>query len=188
MNVIETSLNGVVIIEPKVFGDSRGWFMESWSKQKFEAAGLNYDFVQDNQSFSAQKGTFRGLHYQLNPMAQAKLVRCTRGELLDVAVDIRQNSPQFAKWTAVKLTAENNRQLMIPRGFAHGFLTLTDDVEVQYKADNYYAPQCDGNIKWDDPQIGLELPFAPTILSDKDLKAPTLAKRIDRGELNFFFD
>lgn len=188
MNVIKTNLKGVVIIEPKVFGDSRGWFMESWSKQKFEAAGLNFDFVQDNQSYSAHKGTLRGLHYQLNPMSQAKLVRCTRGKLLDFAVDIRQNSPQFAKWTAVELSAENKRQLMIPRGFAHGFLTLTDDVEIQYKADNYYAPQCDGNIKWDDAQIGLELPFAPVILSDKDAKAPSLSERIERGELNFFFE
>lgn len=188
MNVIETNLKGVVIIEPKVFGDSRGWFMESWSKQKFEAAGINFDFVQDNQSYSAHKGTLRGLHYQLNPMAQAKLVRCTRGKLLDFAVDIRQNSPQFAKWTAVELSAENKRQLMIPRGFAHGFLTLTDDVEIQYKADNYYSPQCDGNIKWDDAQIGIELPFTPTILSDKDAKAPSLSERIERGELNFFFE
>ncbi|MBR5913134.1 MAG: dTDP-4-dehydrorhamnose 3,5-epimerase [Selenomonadaceae bacterium] len=188
MKVIETSLKGVLILEPKVFGDSRGWFMETWSNQKFQAAGLNFEFLQDNQSYSAQKGTFRGLHYQLNPMAQAKVVRCTRGELLDIAVDIREGSPQFAKWTAVTLTAENKRQLLIPRGFAHGFLTLTDDVEIQYKADNYYAPQCDGNIRWDDPQIGIELPFAPTILSDKDANAPTLAERIERKELNFIFE
>ena len=188
MNLIETDLKGVVIVEPKVFGDNRGWFMETWSRQKLEGAGVNLDFVQDNQSYSAQKGTFRGLHYQLNPMAQAKIVRCTRGKLLDIAVDIRQNSPQFAKWVAVELTAENKRQLLIPRGFAHGFLTLTDDVEVQYKADNYYAPQCDGNIKWDDPQIGLELPFAPVILSDKDKNAPTLGERIKRNELNFIFE
>ena len=188
MNVIETNLKDVVIIEPKVFGDNRGWFMETWSKIKLEGAGLNFDFVQDNQSYSAQKGTLRGLHYQLNPMAQAKIVRCTRGKLLDIAVDIRQNSPQFAKWTAVELTAENKRQLLIPRGFAHGFLTLTDDVEIQYKADNYYAPHFDGNIRWDDPEIGLELPFAPEILSDKDKNAPTLAERIQRNELNFIFD
>ena len=188
MNLIETDLKGVVIVEPKVFGDNRGWFMETWSRQKLEGAGVNLDFVQDNQSYSAQKGTFRGLHYQLNPMAQAKIVRCTRGKLLDIAVDIRQNSPQFAKWVAVELTAENKRQLLIPRGFAHGFLTLTDDVEVQYKADNYYAPQCDGNIKWDDPEIGLELPFEPEILSDKDKNAPTLAERIKRNELNFIFE
>lgn len=188
MNLIETDLKGVVIVEPKVFGDNRGWFMETWSRQKLEGVGVNLDFVQDNQSYSAQKGTFRGLHYQLNPMAQAKIVRCTRGKLLDIAVDIRQNSPQFAKWVAVELTAENKRQLLIPRGFAHGFLTLTDDVEVQYKADNYYAPQCDGNIKWDDPEIGLELPFEPVILSDKDKNAPTLGERIKRNELNFIFE
>ena len=188
MPVIETNLKEVFIIEPKVFGDARGWFMETWSKAKFDAAGLNYDFVQDNQSFSAQKGTLRGLHYQLNPMAQAKLVRCTRGELLDVAVDIRKNSPQFGKWTSAILSAENKRQLLIPRGFAHGFITLTDNVEVQYKADNFYAPQCEGNIRWDDPQIGIDWKIEPTILADKDANAPFLKDRIERAELNFIFD
>ena len=156
MNVTETHLKGVFILEPAVFGDARGWFMESWSKKKMEEAGLPYDFVQDNQSFSAEKGTLRGLHYQKNPMAQAKLLRCTRGEILDVAVDIRKGSPQYAKWVAVRLSAKNKRQLMIPRGFAHGFITLTDDVEVQYKADNYYAPECDGNILWSDPAISID--------------------------------
>ena len=188
MPVIETNLKEVFIIEPKVFGDARGWFMETWSKAKFDTAGLNYDFVQDNQSFSAQKGTLRGLHYQLNPMAQAKLVRCTRGELLDVAVDIRQNSPQFGKWTSAILSAENKRQLLIPRGFAHGFITLTDNVEVQYKTDNFYAPQCEGNIRWDDPQIGIDWKIEPTILADKDANAPFLKDRIERAELNFIFD
>lgn len=188
MNVTETNLKGVFVIEPQVFGDSRGWFMETWSKTKLEAAGLNFDFVQDNQSYSAQKGTLRGLHYQLNPMSQAKIVRCTRGTLLDVAVDIRKNSPQFAKWTSVILSAENKKQILIPRGFAHGFLTLTDDVEIQYKADNYYSPQCDGNIRWDDPQIKIDWPFEPVILSDKDKNAPTLAERVERGELNFVFE
>ena len=188
MPVIKTELKGVFIVEPQVFGDSRGWFMESWSKIKYEAAGLHYDFVQDNQSYSAQKGTLRGLHYQLNPMAQAKLVRCTRGKLLDVAVDIRPNSPQFAKYVAVELSAENKRQLMIPRGFAHGFITLTDDVEIQYKADNYYAPQCEGNIRWDDPQIGIDWKISPTILADKDAKAPLLSERIAGGQINFIFD
>ena len=188
MAVIETDLKGVFLIEPKVFGDARGWFMETWSKAKFEAAGLHFDFVQDNQSFSAQKGTLRGLHYQLNPMAQAKLVRCTRGELLDVAVDIRKDSPQFGKWTSAILTAENKRQLLIPRGFAHGFITLTDNVEVQYKADNFYAPQCEGNIRWDDPQIGIDWKIEPTILADKDANAPFLKDRIERAELNFIFD
>lgn len=188
MAVIETNLKEVFIVEPKVFGDARGWFMETWSKAKFDAAGLNYDFVQDNQSFSAQKGTLRGLHYQLNPMAQAKLVRCTRGELLDVAVDIRKNSPQFGKWTSAILSSENKRQLLIPRGFAHGFITLTDNVEVQYKADNFYAPQCEGNIRWDDPQIGIDWKIEPTILADKDANAPFLKDRIEREELNFIFN
>ena len=188
MAVTETKLKGVYLIEPQVFGDSRGWFMETWSKAKFEAAGLNFDFVQDNQSFSAHKGTLRGLHYQLDPMSQAKVVRCTRGSILDVAVDIRKNSPQYAKWVSVMLSEENKKQLLIPRGFAHGFLTLTDNVEIQYKADNLYAPRHEGNIRWDDPQIGIEWPFEPTILADKDKNAPTLAQRIERNELNFMFD
>lgn len=188
MNVIETNLKGVFVIEPKVFGDNRGWFMETWSKKILEEAELNFDFVQDNQSYSAQKGTLRGLHYQLNPMSQAKIVRCTRGTLMDVAVDIRKNSPQFGKWTSVLLSEENKKQILIPRGFAHGFLTLTDNVEIQYKADNYYAPQCDGNIRWDDPQIKIDWPFEPIILSDKDKVAPTLAERMENNELNFVFE
>ena len=184
MNVIETALAGVRILEPQVFGDARGWFMESWSKKKMEDAGITVDFVQDNHSFSAQKGTLRGLHYQLNPMAQAKLLRVSRGAIFDVAVDIRRGSPTYAKWVGVELTAENARQLFIPRGFAHGFITLTDDVEVQYKADNFYAPTCDGNIRWDDPEIGVAWPLAPVVLSEKDAKAPLLS---ERTELNFTY-
>ena len=185
MNVTLTKLQGVLILEPKVFGDARGWFMETWSARKFQAAGLTMEFVQDNQSYSAQRGTLRGLHYQTAPFAQLKLVRCTRGKLLDVAVDIREDSETFKEWVAVELTAENKKQLLIPRGFAHGFLTLTDDVEIQYKADNFYAPDCDGNIRWDDPEIKIDWPFAPTILADKDAKAPTLRQRLERGELKF---
>ena len=184
MNVIETALAGVRILEPQVFGDTRGWFMESWSKKKMEDAGIFVDFVQDNHSFSAQKGTLRGLHYQLNPMAQAKLLRVSRGAIFDVAVDIRRGSPTYAKWVGVELSAENSRQLFIPRGFAHGFITLTDDVEVQYKADNFYAPACDGNIRWDDPEIGVAWPLAPVVLSEKDAKAPLLSART---ELNFIY-
>ena len=184
MNVIETALAGVRILEPQVFGDARGWFMESWSKKKMEDAGITVDFVQDNHSFSAQKGTLRGLHYQLNPMAQAKLLRVSRGAIFDVAVDIRRGSPTYTKWVGVELTAENYRQLFIPRGFAHGFITLTDDVEVQYKADNLYAPTCDGNIRWDDPEIGVAWPLAPVVLSEKDAKAPLLSART---ELNFTY-
>ena len=179
MNVIETALAGVRILEPQVFGDTRGWFMESWSKKKMEDAGIIVDFVQDNHSFSAQKGTLRGLHYQLNPMAQAKLLRVSRGAIFDVAVDIRRGSPTYAKWVGVELSAENSRQLFIPRGFAHGFITLTDDVEVQYKADNFYAPACDGNIRWDDPEIGVKWPLAPVVLSEKDANAPLLAARTE---------
>ena len=185
MQVTKTNLDGVLILEPKVFGDARGWFMETWSAREFEAVGLHFDFVQDNQSYSAQKGTLRGLHYQKAPFAQAKLVRCTRGKLLDVAVDIREGSETFAKWVAVELTADNKKQLLIPRGFAHGFITLTDDVEIQYKADNFYAPDCDGNIRWNDSQIKIDWPFEPTILADKDAKAPTLSERLERGELKF---
>ena len=185
MNVIETALPGVMIIEPQVFGDARGWFMESWSAKKMEDAGIRAAFVQDNHSFSAQKGTLRGLHYQLNPMAQAKLLRASRGAIFDVAVDIRRNSPTYAQWVGAELSAENYRQLFIPRGFAHGFITLTDDVEVQYKADNLYAPDCDGNIRWDDPTIGIAWPLAPTVLSEKDAAAPLLA---ERSELNFVYE
>lgn len=184
MNVIETTLAGVLILEPKVFGDARGWFMESWSKKKMEDAGIFVDFVQDNHSFSAEKGTLRGLHYQLNPMAQAKLLRVSRGTIFDVAVDIRRGSPTYAKWVGVELSAENHRQLFIPRGFAHGFTTLTNDVEVLYKADNLYAPECDGNIRWDDPEIGIKWPIDPVVLSDKDAAAPLL---VARTELNFTY-
>lgn len=185
MKATETELKGVFVLEPQVFGDARGWFMESWSQRKMHDAGIDVQFVQDNQSFSAQKGTLRGLHYQLNPMCQAKLLRCTRGKIFDVAVDIRKGSPQYGKWVGVELSAENKKQLFIPRGFAHGFITLTDDVEVQYKADNYYAPECDGNIRWDDSDIGVEWPLKPVILSEKDSKAPLLKERTN---LNFVYE
>lgn len=185
MKVTETQLKGVYIIEPQVFGDHRGWFMESYSKIKLAEAGIDCDFVQDNQSFSAQKGTLRGLHYQLNPKSQAKIVRCTKGAILDVAVDIRKGSPMYKKWVAVELSAENKIQLFIPRGFAHGFVTLSDDVEVQYKADNYYAPECDGNILYNDPDIGVEWGKGEFILSEKDKNAPLLK---DRMNLNFIYE
>ena len=184
MKVIETKLPGVRILEPQVFGEARGWFMESWSQKKIEDAGIHVDFVQDNHSFSAERGTLRGLHYQLNPMAQAKLLRVSRGAVFDVAVDIRRGSPTYAQWIGIELSAENYRQLFIPRGFAHGFITLTDNVEVQYKADNLYAPDCDGNIRWDDPAIGVAWPFTPVVLSEKDAIAPSLA---ERTELNFVY-
>lgn len=184
MKITETNLNGVVIIEPTVFGDHRGWFMETYNKEKFHDAGIINNFIQDNQSFSAVKGTLRGLHYQLNPKAQTKLVRCTRGAIFDVAVDIRNESPTFGKWFGIELTAENRKQLLIPKGFAHGFMTLTEDVEVQYKVDELYAPECDRGIIWNDPEIAIQWPIdiAP-ILSAKDEKSPLLKD----AENNFSF-
>ncbi|WP_066714619.1 dTDP-4-dehydrorhamnose 3,5-epimerase [Clostridium sp. Marseille-P299] len=176
MNVIKTDVEDVYIIEPQVFGDHRGWFFESWSQAKMEEAGLFYNFVQDNHSFSAQKGTLRGLHFQKGNDSQAKLVRCARGAVLDVAVDLRVGSPTYKKWVAVELSAENKRQLLIPRGFAHGFLTLTDDVEFMYKTDNYYAPQSDRSIAWNDKDISVMWGIENPILSEKDAKAPTLAE------------
>jgi dTDP-4-dehydrorhamnose 3,5-epimerase len=172
MNIIKTDIEGVLIVEPKVFGDHRGWFTETYSKEKFKEAGIDIEFIQDNHSFSAQKGTLRGLHFQLNPKAQTKLVRCTKGKILDIAVDIRQGSPTYKKWIAVELSKENKKQLLIPKGFAHGFLTLTDDAEVQYKVDEYYAPECDRSIRFDDPEIGVDWGMTDPILSEKDLKAP----------------
>ena len=174
MNFIKTELEGVYIIEPKVFGDHRGFFMESYSKRVFEEAGLHYDFVQDNHSSSAVKGTLRGIHFQRGDKAQAKLVRCVKGAVLDVAVDLRPNSPTYKKWVGVELSAENKRQLLIPRGFGHAFLTLTDDVEFLYKADNYYAPEADGGIRWNDPDIGVDWGVEEPILSQKDANAPLL--------------
>ena len=148
MEYIKTEIEGVYIIEPKVFGDHRGFFMESWSKRDMEAHGLDYDFVQDNHSMSAVKGTLRGIHFQRGDKSQAKLVRCVKGAVLDVAVDLRPESPTYKKWVAVELSAENKRMFLIPRRFGHGFVTLTDDVEFLYKADNYYAPEADGGIRW----------------------------------------
>lgn len=174
MKITKTKLDGVVIIEPDVFGDNRGFFMESWNKKKMEEAGFYYDFVQDNNSKSTVKGTLRGIHFQKGDKAQAKLVRCVKGAVLDVAVDLRKNSPTFKQWVGVELSAENKKQLLIPRGFGHGFVTLTDDVEFLYKADNYYAPEADAGIRWNDPDIGVEWGLENPILSEKDKKNPFL--------------
>ena len=174
MKITKTKLDGVVIIEPDVFGDNRGFFMESWSKKKMEEVGLYYDFVQDNHSKSTVKGTLRGIHFQKGDKAQTKLVRCVKGVVLDVAVDLRKNSPTFKQWVGVKLSAENKKQLLIPRGFGHGFVTLTDDVEFLYKADNYYAPEADAGIRWNDPDIGVDWGVDNPILSEKDKKNPFL--------------
>jgi len=183
MQKIETKLPGVFILEPQVFGDHRGWFVETYSAVKFSEMGIDTVFIQDNHSFSAQKGTLRGLHFQNNPMAQTKLVRCTKGKILDVAVDIRKGSPHFGEWISVELTAENYRQLYIPQGFAHAFLTLTDDVEVQYKVDAYYSKECDRGIRYNDPDIGVEWGDIDPVLSDKDKTSPMLKD----ADFNFVF-
>ena len=175
MQIVKTDIPGLLIFEPKCFGDYRGWFMETYSKKTLGESGITTEFVQDNQSMSAKKGTLRGLHFQNSPMAQTKLIRCTKGEILDVAVDIRRGSPTYLKWVSVELTAENKRQLYIPKGFAHGFLTLTDDTEVQYKVDEYYAPECDRSILYNDPQIGVNWGNIEPVLSQKDLSAPKLS-------------
>ena len=174
MKFEKTKLEGVVVITPDVFGDHRGFFMESWSEHKMEEAGLHYNFVQDNHSMSSVKGTLRGIHFQKGDKAQAKLVRCVKGAVLDVAVDLRHESPTYKQWVAVELSAENKKQLMIPRGFGHGFVTLTDEVEFLYKADNYYAPEADGGIRWNDPEIGVDWGVENPILSAKDEKNPFL--------------
>lgn len=174
MKIAKTKLDGVVVLEPDVFGDYRGFFMESWSKRKLEELGLFYDFVQDNHSSSTVKGTLRGIHFQRGYKAQAKLVRCTRGAVLDVAVDLRPSSSTYKHWVSVELSSENKKQLMIPRGFGHGFVTLTDNVEFLYKADNYYAPEADGGIRWNDPELGIEWGVESPILSEKDSISPFL--------------
>ena len=174
MKLTKTKLEGVVIIEPDVFGDNRGFFMESWSKRSFEEAGLYYDFVQDNHSSSTVKGTLRGIHFQRGEWSQAKLVRCVKGAVLDVAVDLRPGSPTYKKWVAVELSEENKRMVMIPRGFGHGFVTLTDNVEFLYKADNPYAPESEGGIRWNDPELNIDWGLQNPVLSDKDKVNPFL--------------
>ena len=169
--ITETGIDGLVILEPQIFGDHRGFFMESWNRQAMEQAGLYYDFVQDNHSSSTVKGTLRGIHFQYGKAAQAKLVRCVRGAVLDVAVDLRKNSPTYKQWYAVELSENNHKQFLIPRGFGHGFLTLTDHVEFMYKADNYYSPDEEGGIRWNDPTLNIQWGMEQPILSDKDASA-----------------
>lgn len=172
MEVIETKLSGCYEVMPQVFGDHRGWFYESYSKAKLPQ--LQFDFVQDNHSYTQRKGTIRGVHFQNNPAAQGKLVRCIRGAVLDVAVDLRPKSPTYKEWIMVELSGENRKMLFLPRGFGHAFVTLTDDVEFLYKADNYYAPKYDRSIRWDDPELGIAWGIKDPILSEKDTNAPFL--------------
>lgn len=175
MRKVETAIPGLFIIEPQLFGDHRGWFMETWSTGKFNELGLKYDFVQDNQSFTAQKGTLRGIHFQNAPAAQAKLARVNRGAVLDVVVDLRKGSPTYLSWVSIELSVENRWMLMIPRGFGHGFKTLTDDVEFCYKVDNQYSKGHDRSIRFDDPALGIEWGVVvEELLSPKDIAAPFL--------------
>lgn len=176
MEVIKTDIEGPVIIEPRIFGDARGYFFESYSEREFREKVADITFVQDNESRS-RRGVLRGLHFQAPPFAQSKLVRVVVGAVLDVAVDLRRNSPTYGRHVAVELTADNHRQFFIPRGFAHGFSVLSDDVIFQYKCDNFYAPQSEGAIAWDDPALGIDwrLDAADIILSEKDSHHPLLA-------------
>lgn len=185
MKIIETPIEGVVVIEPDVFGDARGYFFESWSQARFDEAVRRVRFVQDNESRS-KYGVLRGLHYQKGRYAQSKLVRVVRGRVLDVAVDIRKGSPTFGRHVAVELTEENKRQLFIPRGFAHGFSVLSDDAVFQYKCDNAYAPREEGAIAWDDPDLGIDwrLPAADVLLSAKDAAHPRLKDAADLFDYN----
>ena len=183
MNIIKTDIEEVVILEPRIFKDDRGYFYESFSQREFEEAVCSTTFVQDNQSMSTY-GVVRGLHFQKPPYCQSKLVRCIKGAVLDVAVDIRKGSPTFGKYVAVELTEDNYRQLFIPRGFAHGFAVLSDEAVFQYKCDNYYNKESEGAIAWDDAEIGVDwrIPLDKVILSEKD----KLSKCI--SEVDYLFD
>ena len=175
-------IKGLVIIEPVVFGDKRGFFMETYSYRDFESAGIKEKFVQDNHSRST-KGVLRGLHFQFEPFAQSKLVRCVRGEIFDVAVDLRKGSKTFGKWFSIILSEDNKKMLYIPKGFAHGFVTLSDVAEVIYKVDEFYAPQYEGGIIWNDPELKIKWPVENPILSEKDAKLPKLKEIIEK--INF---
>lgn len=183
-NVTSTMLAGVLVIEPRVFRDSRGFFLESYHQRDFAAVGLTEAFVQDNHSRSA-RGVLRGLHYQDMTAPMGKLVRCTQGAVFDVAVDVRVGSPTFGQWVGVELSADNFKQLWVPVGFAHGFVTLSEIAEVQYKCTNFYAPSAEGCIRWDDPQIGISWPVQAPLLSARDQQAHTLAEYVRAPAFTF---
>lgn len=176
MKVTKTALGGVLLLEPARFGDARGFFSESWNRKTLSDHGIDFDFVQDNHSMSAAVNTVRGLHFQSPPNAQDKLVRCGQGALFDVAVDIRKGSPTFGQWVGYELTAENGLQLLVPAGFLHGFATRAPNTEIIYKCTDYYAPECDGAVRFDDPDLGIDWGVTcDAVLSDKDAKAPLMA-------------
>lgn len=174
MKIEETALQGVLILTPARFGDARGFFSESWNRRRLADFGIDLEFVQDNHSLSGQVGTLRGLHFQAPPHAQDKLVRCGRGRLFDVVVDIRTGSPTFGHWIGVELSAESGRQILVPKGFLHGFVTREPDTEICYKCTDYYAPECDGAVRWDSCGIDWKLTGDP-VLSEKDAASPALS-------------
>ncbi|WP_027415577.1 dTDP-4-dehydrorhamnose 3,5-epimerase [Aneurinibacillus terranovensis] len=181
MEIIKTKLKDVFVLEPKVFGDSRGYFMESYNEKTLNDLGITYNFIQDNQSLSVETGVLRGLHYQLNPKAQTKVVRVLTGAIYDVVVDIRKSSPTFGQWQGFILSEDNKRQLVVPKGFAHGFCTIVPNTQVMYKVDEYYSPEHDRGILWNDPALGIDWPTSNPILSEKDKVHPLLKD----AELNF---
>lgn len=181
MNVTPLKLQGASLLEPVVHGDNRGFFMESYNEEIMHKAGVNFKFIQDNQSLSAEVGVLRGLHYQLNPKAQTKLIRVLSGVIYDVILDVRRNSPTFGQWVGVILSEYNKRQLLVPKGFAHGFCTLVPGTQVLYKVDEYYSPEHDRGILWSDPALGIDWPAGNPVLSDKDQQHPLLKD----AELNF---
>lgn len=183
MNTLKTKFAEVALLEPKVFEDQRGFFMESYNKHVFDQLQMNFHFVQDNHSRSNEAGVLRGLHYQLNPKAQTKLVRVLTGAIYDVVVDIRKGSPTYGQWQGYLLSEANKRQLLVPKGFAHGFCTLVENTQVLYKVDEYYSPEHDRGIAWNDPQLGIDWPTSNPILSEKDKTHPVLAE----AENNFTF-
>ncbi|MEN8860728.1 dTDP-4-dehydrorhamnose 3,5-epimerase [Qipengyuania flava] len=172
MDITATAIPDVLVITPQRFGDARGWFSETWNAARFKAAGIDLEFVQDNHSVSADIGTLRGMHYQTPPRTQDKLVRCTKGAILDVVFDARKGAPSYGEWVREELTAENGKQLLVPKGFLHGFVTLAPESEVQYKVTDFYDAERDGSVRWDSLGIDWGL-SAPPILSDKDAQAPT---------------
>ncbi|WP_339278981.1 dTDP-4-dehydrorhamnose 3,5-epimerase [Paenibacillus sp. FSL W8-1187] len=184
MNVYGTKLPGLKLIEPAIHGDHRGFFVESYNEVRYVQMGITTKFVQDNHSLSVEAGVLRGLHYQMNPKAQTKLVRCTAGAIYDVVVDIRKGSPTFGQWQGFILSATNHRQLLVPKGFAHGFCTLVPNSEVQYKVDEFYSAEHDRGIAWNDPALGIDWPVRKPVLSDKDGKHPILAD----ADINFAFE
>ncbi|WP_456390387.1 dTDP-4-dehydrorhamnose 3,5-epimerase [Profundibacter sp.] len=178
IDISKTSLPNVLLITPRRFGDHRGFFSETWNQQRLRDHGVEIDFVQDNHSFSREQNTVRGLHFQSPPHAQDKLVRCGRGRLFDVAVDIRKGSPTYGQWYGVELSFENGKQLLVPKGFLHGFSTLEPDTEIIYKCSDIYAPECEGAVQFNDPDIGIDWQIDPAkaVLSEKDTIAPSLAE------------